>query len=85
MDNPLDGPEITLAYGGKSVTVHAIGFNPRGGLEFPSGSRPITLRVAEGAYRNGEPSPNRRGDSGTISENIIKIGRVTARPYRIDG
>lgn len=85
LENPLDGDEITLAYGGKSVIVHAIGFNPRGGLELPAGSRPIAMRVAEGAYRNGEPSPNRRGDSGTISETRIKIGRVTARPYRIDG
>lgn len=87
LENPLDGPELTLAYGnkGQMVTVHAIAFNPRGGLYYPTGSRPIAMRIAEGGYRGGKPVPNTRGDSGVIAENRIKIGRVTARPYRIDG
>jgi hypothetical protein len=85
--NPLDGPELTLAYGtkGQTVRVHAIAFNSRGGLHHPAGSHPVAMRVAEGGYRGGKPSANRRGDSGTISENRLKIGRITARPYRIDG
>ena len=83
--NPLDGDKVTLTYGGKSVSAHVIVFNPRGGLHYPAGSHPIAMRVAEGAYRNGVAKPNRRAGSGTIPENLIKIGRVTARPYRIDG
>ena len=89
LPNPLDGPELSLRFGpaGKerTIRVHAIAFNPRGGLHFPTGSHPIAVRIAEGAYRNGVASPNRRGDSQTISENRLKIGRVIARPYRIDG
>ena len=89
LPNPLDEPELGIRYGppGKerSVTVHAIAFNPRGGLHHPAGSHPVAMRIAEGGYRNGVASPNRRGDSQTISENRLKIGRVTARPYRIDG
>jgi hypothetical protein len=89
LPNPLDEPEISIRYGppGKerTITVHAIAFNPRGGLHHPLGSHPVGMRIAEGAYRNGVASPNRRGDAQTLSENRIKIGRVTARPYRIDG
>jgi prepilin-type N-terminal cleavage/methylation domain-containing protein len=83
--NPLDGDKITLGYGKGQVKARVIVFNPRGGLEYPEGSRPIAMRVAEGNYRNGAATPNRRAGSGTISENLIRIGRVTARPYRIDG
>jgi prepilin-type N-terminal cleavage/methylation domain-containing protein len=86
--NPLDQPEITIAYGGSknlSVKVHAIAFNSRGGLHHPPGSTPIAVRIAEGAYRGGKASANLRGAQKTITENRLKIGRVTARPYRFDG
>ena len=86
--NPLDQPEITIAYGGSknlSVKVHAIAFNSRGGLHHPPGSTPIAVRIAEGAYRGGKASANQRGSQKTITENRLKIGRVTARPYRFDG
>jgi prepilin-type N-terminal cleavage/methylation domain-containing protein len=83
--NPLDGEKVTLTSGSKTVTAHVIVFNSRGGLQFPAGSRPLVMRIAEGAYRNGVAKPNRRAGSGTIPENLIRIGRVTARPYRIDG
>ncbi len=83
--NPLDGDKITLDYGKGQVSAHVVVFNPRGGLAYPAGSGPIAMRVAEGAYRNGVATPNRRAGSGTIPENLIRIGRVTARPYRIDG
>ncbi|MGL4401982.1 MAG: hypothetical protein ACRCXD_19140, partial [Luteolibacter sp.] len=77
----------TITYGGSknlSVEVHAIAFNPRGGLAYPSGSSPVVLRIAEGRYRNGSAIPNKRGSSEAIPESRLKIGRVTARPYQID-
>jgi type II secretory pathway pseudopilin PulG len=86
--NPLGGDELTITYktnNSHSVKVHALAFNSRGGLVYPAGSTPVGMRIAEGAYRNGKASPNQRGDSGAIAENRLKIGRVTARPYRIDG
>jgi len=88
MKNPLDIKELTIIYGADkplNVTVHAIAFNPLGGLQYPNGSNPVAMRVAEASYRNGKAFPNRHGSSGTITENLLKIGRVTARPYRIDG
>jgi prepilin-type N-terminal cleavage/methylation domain-containing protein len=88
IDNPLDAPEITLSYGihkQRTVKVRAIAINSRGALHYPSGSSPVVLRVAEGNYRSGEPTPFPRGDGDDISENLIRIGRVIARPYRIDG
>jgi prepilin-type N-terminal cleavage/methylation domain-containing protein len=83
--NPLDQPKVTLDYGKKEpVNVYAIVFSPRGGLHpTTSGQEPIAIRVAEGAYRNGVAKPKKRGN--VIPENLIRIGRVTARPYRIDG
>ena len=85
LTNPLDVSEITLTYGGTknlSVKVHAIAFNSRGGLHYPAGSAPIAIRLAEGGYRGKPPvaTPNK-----PVAENRLKIGRVTARPYRIDG
>ncbi len=89
VENPLDGGELSLAFGSgsksRTVKVHALVFNPRGGLHYPLGSTPMGMRIAEGGYRGGKATANRRGDSQTIAENRLKIGRVTARPYRIDG
>ena len=88
VDNPIDKPQVTVTYGPanrNSVTVHAIAFNSRGGLHFPAGSNPVGFRIAEGGYRNGVATANRRGQNKTITENRLKVGRVTARPYRIDG
>lgn len=83
--NPLNLPKSTITYGGNknlSAVVHVIAFHSRGGLRYPTGSTPIVLRIAEGGYRNGTPTPNLRKDTKT--ENRLKIGRVTARPYPID-
>ncbi|MGL5019637.1 MAG: pilus assembly FimT family protein [Luteolibacter sp.] len=79
--NPLDREQVTIRHGGNGVTVHIIAFNPRGGLHYPTGSAPIVIRIAEGRYRDGKVVSNRRGGS----ECRLKIGRVTARPYRTDG
>lgn len=89
LENPLSERELAITYGTgakvRTVSVHALAFNSRGGLHHPAGSTPVAMRIAEGGYRGGKATPNRRGDSQAISENRLKIGRVTARPYRIDG
>lgn len=86
LENPLDQPKLQITYGSgnkaRTIEVHGIAFNPRGGLHHPRGSMPVALRIAEGAYRDGEAKPIRRGEA--IAENRLKIGRVTARPYRMD-
>ena len=87
LENPLDGSEVTISYTNsklQSVKVHAITFNSRGGLRYPEGSSPVVMRVAEGSYRGGKATPFVRGKDRTISENRLRIGRVTARPYLID-
>ncbi len=86
--NPLDQPQVTITCGGgkyPDVQVHVIVFNSRGGLHYPPGSTPVSIRLAEGGYRGGKAAANRRGERKTITENRLKIGRVTARPYRSDG
>jgi prepilin-type N-terminal cleavage/methylation domain-containing protein len=86
LPNPLDGPELRIRFGtggnARTVEVHALAFNARGGLRFPEGSSPVQLRIAEGSYRNGTAVPVRRGEPPRIAENRLKIGRVIARPYR---
>ena len=86
--NPYDLPELTVRYtsAGKQVevVVHALAFTPRGGLQWPEGSDPVVMRVAEGAYRSGKAMPDLRGESKGVSENRLQIGRVVARPFRID-
>lgn len=82
--NPMDGEQVTINYGGaRNITtkVHIIAFNCRGGLHYPPGSTPVAIRIAEGGYRGGKVISNRRPGA----ENRLKIGRVTARPYRTDG
>ena len=87
--NVLNSPQVPVTYkaGNNDLTinVHAITFNSRGGLAYPEGSRPIELRIAEGGYRGGKPVPNKVADPAKIPENRLRVGRVTARPYRIDG
>lgn len=86
LPNPLDAPELRIRYGSggnaRTVQVHALAFNPRGGLRFPEGSSPVQLRIAEGGYRSGDAVLVRRGEQQAIAENRLKIGRVIARPYR---
>ncbi len=85
--NPLDEDKVPIVYGpsAKEITLnaHIIKINSRGALILPKGSDPITFRIAEGGYRGGKAAPNIRADK-KVSENLLKIGRVTARPFRID-
>lgn len=90
VSNPLSQEKISITYGGAknlNVKVHVIAFNSSGGLSYPTGSTPVVLRIAEGGYRGTPPAPtaNKPGSEETIVENRLKIGRVTARPYQIDG
>lgn len=83
LSNPLDREQVTISYGGNanlSVKVHIIAFNSCGGLHDSPGSTPVLIRIAEGRYRGGKAVANARGGS----ENRLKIGRVTARPYSTD-
>jgi prepilin-type N-terminal cleavage/methylation domain-containing protein len=87
-DNPLESTELSIEYGNKPKTrnakVHAIAFNPRGGIIYPISANPIVLRVAACSYRNGKAVPRLDANGGTNLEQKIKIGRVTARAYRIN-
>jgi prepilin-type N-terminal cleavage/methylation domain-containing protein len=86
--NPMDQSKINITYGGTKnlhVSVHVVGFDSRGGLHYPDGSTPIMIRIAEGGYRNGTATANKRAGASGVPESRLKIGRITARPYRIDG
>lgn len=88
MENPLDQPQITLKNSEtkkQSFQVYYIGINSRGALVSPSGAAPMVLRIAEGRYQDGNAIPNRSGSQKTITENRLKIGRISARTYPIDG
>lgn len=86
--NPRDEPQTTIRYlaGKRPVQgrFHIIAFTPRGSLQWPAGSDPLALRIAEGTYRNGQPVPNTRGSDHRVAENLLQIGRLTARPYQFD-
>jgi len=86
--NPRDEPESTIRYlsGQRLIqgNFHILAFNARGGLLSPSGSDPVCLRIAEGTYRNRQPTAN-ASRKDRIAENNLRIGRLTARPYRFDG
>lgn len=86
--NPLSGPQLTVSYGASKamrVNVHCLAFNSRGGLHFPAGSTPVAMRIAEGSYRDGKATPYLSAGGAAVIENRLKIGRVIARAYRIDG
>ena len=85
--NPLDQTKATLSYGeakSRSVRVHLVAFNSRGGLDWPLDANPIALRIAEGRYQYGMAVAYRRGEQKRIAESRLKIGRISARPYPID-
>ena len=85
--NPLDQPKVTLTYGearSRSIQVHLIAINSRGGLDWPLDANPVALRIAEGRYQYGLAVAYRRGKQMRIAENRLKIGRISACPYPID-
>ncbi len=84
--NPIDKAPESITYGARDKPLKArlISINSRGKLVLPEGSDPIVFRIAEGSYRSGSAQANVRAGAAKVSENLLKIGRVTARPYRID-
>ncbi|MEO5713162.1 MAG: prepilin-type N-terminal cleavage/methylation domain-containing protein [Luteolibacter sp.] len=86
--NPLDEQQVNIVYGPTTkettLNAHIIKINSRGALILPKGSDPVVFRIAEGSYRGGTAKANIRSGAAKVSENLLKIGRVTARPYRID-
>lgn len=80
--NAMDDEPFELAWkdGDHRATVRALAFTPRGGLAWPKGSDPVALGVSSGAYRDGKPEPNPGG-----GKSALRIGRVIARPWKIEG
>jgi prepilin-type N-terminal cleavage/methylation domain-containing protein len=87
IENLLDMPQILITHGGGknlSNRIYAMVFHPRGGISFPLGSAPMTIRLAEGGYHDGKAIPKKHGKQQHIFENRLKIGRITARAYQIN-
>ena len=81
-DNPLDEDDIELSWkdGENQARVHILAFNPRGGLSLPAGSEPVAVTLGSGVLRDGQTIPTSDG-----GRNSLRIGRVIARPWRLDG
>lgn len=80
--NLLDGDKTLLTWkdGENRATVYLLAFTPRGGLALPSGSDPVGIRLGTGIYQEGEPVSTKEGGASSL-----RIGRVVARPWRLDG
>lgn len=81
--NVLDDGQLELtSQAGSGTTkaqVRGLAFTPRGGLAWPAGSDPVAIRLIEGTYLNGTPTPTRRE---AATGEVIRVGRVVARPSR---
>jgi prepilin-type N-terminal cleavage/methylation domain-containing protein len=81
--NVLDDGGLLLRYkaGGEEIETMATGivFTPRGGLAWPKGSDPVVIRLVEGTYLEGVPTRTRHNGG---RDEVIRIGRVVARPWR---
>ncbi len=80
--NVLDEEQVQLSWkdGENKARVYALVFNPRGGLALPEGSEPLAVKLGSGNYRSGEPVATTAGGHSSL-----RIGRVIARPWRLDG
>jgi len=79
--NVMSGSTLQLAWkdGESQATVHALAFNPRGGLSWPPGSDPIGIKIGNGTYQNGQAMPLPGG-----GHNSLRIGRVVARSWMLE-
>ncbi len=86
LSNPLNAPELAIVKDGSTlpINMHSIAFNSRGVIVHPPGSKPITIRIAEGSCRHGKATPILRGAPPKVTESQLKIGRLNSRSYRID-
>jgi len=80
--NVLDEDQAQLKWknGENQAFVHALAFNSRGGLAWPTGSDSVAVKIGTGVYQNGKPIETRDGGHSSM-----RIGRVVARPWRLDG
>jgi prepilin-type N-terminal cleavage/methylation domain-containing protein len=79
--NPVDAETVELSWkdGENQARVHALAFNPRGGLAWPAGSEPVAVKLGSGTLRDGKPVATPSG-----GQSALRIGRVVARPWRLD-
>lgn len=82
LDNPLDEETVNLSWkdGENEARVHVLAFHPRGGLALPAGSEPVAVSLGTGVLRDGRTIPTSDG-----GRNSLRIGRIVARPWRLDG
>lgn len=80
--NLADEDPITVTWrdGAQSEAMHGVVFTPRGGMGLPAGSDPMVFKIGLGAYQDGRPV-----STGAGSVRAFRIGRVVARPWRLDG
>jgi len=74
-----DPVQLTWKDGENHAEVRALAFNSRGGLAWPSGSEPVAVKLGNGTYRDGKPVAITGG-----GQNSLRIGRVVARPWKLD-
>ncbi len=83
LENALDGvkQDFTYTSNKKQLTakLYKLGINSLGSL---NRSNPVILRLAEGAYRNGEPIAKKVEGGTGIAETQLKVGKVIARAFR---
>jgi Tfp pilus assembly protein FimT len=72
--------KLTWKDGKNSANVYVMAFNPRGGLILPEGSGSVALHLANGSYSDGKATATVKA-GGTSA---VRIGRVVARPWRIE-
>jgi prepilin-type N-terminal cleavage/methylation domain-containing protein len=72
--------QIRWRDGQNQASVHVLAFTPRGGLAWPTGSDPVVVKMGSGTLQDGQPVATREG-----GQSSLRIGRVVARPWRLDG
>lgn len=81
LSNVLDEPEISMEWkeGSKVGQFPMLVFSPRGRLLAPTGSESVVAVLGSGFYRDGQMQA-----TGEKLRRSIRIGRVIARPWKMD-
>ncbi|MEK7951141.1 pilus assembly FimT family protein [Luteolibacter soli] len=74
-----DPSQLSWKNGDSQATVYVLAFNSRGGLAWPTGSDPVAVKIGTGTIQNGKAIETSEG-----GHNSLRIGRVVARPWRLD-